>query len=146
MRGQKWLKNIIWEPMLYWPIGIIAIRDLDPSHQAAAQQIFMRCLGWVLTRQLLFGTQVTMSKRMVFDSVTPIKNMCKCLTLTENHWKLLHERHAYEHDYYFVSQLYEPEWKPRSSRIRWYESPHAQYSISKCFVLLRGSGVGGLTD
>ncbi len=55
---------------------------------------------------------------MVFDSITPFCTTCLRLTLTEIAWKEVQQKHAYGHDYYFVSQLYEPDWTPRSSVIR----------------------------
>jgi hypothetical protein len=58
-----------------------------------------------------------MSKPMVFESITPFQTTCPRLTIIANSWKLLREKQDYAHDYYFVSQLYEEEWKPRISII-----------------------------
>ena len=44
-------------------------------------------------------------------------NRCQGLTIAEKSWKLLQQTHAYGDDYYFVSQLFEQDWKPRVSRI-----------------------------
>jgi hypothetical protein len=59
-----------------------------------------------------------MFKPMVFESITPFHTACQCLTIIANSWKSLQQKEAYAHDYYFVSQLYEEDWKPRFSSIR----------------------------
>jgi len=59
-----------------------------------------------------------MSKPMVFKFITPFHTTYQHLTIIANSWKLLQQKKAYEHDYYFVSQLYEQDWRPRFSSIR----------------------------
>jgi hypothetical protein len=54
---------------------------------------------------------------MVREPITPFYTTYQCLTIAEKSWKLLQEKLAYGDDYYFVSQLFEPDWKPRFSRI-----------------------------
>jgi len=58
-----------------------------------------------------------MSKPMVFDSTTPFYTTWQRLTIIANSWKSLQQEQAYAHDFYFVSQLYEEDWKPRFSSI-----------------------------
>jgi hypothetical protein len=112
--GQKWtlLMSFIKEPIFFSLTIIIAQKDFGPLTSIGMRARVSQWLTSTRSRSNLFVRSQPISNSRVNIEICPSRNNI-IDNFIEPHFRHIRQQGCFEDEQYFISQLYEKDWKPR---------------------------------